>query len=142
MVYKDLNGDGMKKVTYDPFESGPLIKAVPSTEAQREIWASIVMDGQATLCYNESLAIDFDGNLRPDVLNLAYQELIKKHDALRAAFSADGKTFFVKAYQDTPIKYLDYTGRNRSELETLKRAEIQFKYDLVRGPCYLSLIHI
>ncbi|WP_142409118.1 non-ribosomal peptide synthetase [Bacteriovorax stolpii] len=130
----------MKKVTYDPFESGPLVKAVPSTEAQREIWASIVMDGQATLCYNESLAIDFDGNLRHDILNLAYQELIKKHDALRAAFSSDGKTFFVKAYQETPIKFLDYTGRSRSELEVLKRAEVQFKYDLVRGPCYRATL--
>ena len=38
------------KVTYNPFETGPLSKAVPSTEAQREIWASIVMDDNATLC--------------------------------------------------------------------------------------------
>nr|BDT29344.1 hypothetical protein BHI3_28100 [Bacteriovorax sp. HI3] len=124
------------KVTYNPFEGGPVAKAVPSTEAQREIWASMVMDEQATLCYNESLAIDFEGNLRPDVLNLAYQELVKRHDALRAAFSRDGKTFFVKEYQHTPIKNLDYSQKNRSELEVLKRGEVQFKYDLIHGPCY------
>ncbi len=141
MVSKVLNGDLLKdKVAYNPFEAGPVVRAVPSTEAQIEIWASIVMDPNATLCYNESLAINFQGNLNPEILNLAFQELIKKHDALRAAFSADGKTFFVKDYRPEPISFLDHSNKSQSELEALKKVEVLFKYDLVKGPCHRAIL--
>ena len=141
MVSKVLNGDQNKsKVAYNPFEAGPVLRAVPSTEAQIEIWASIVMDPNATLCYNESLAINFQGNLNPEFLNLAFQELLKKHDALRAAFSQDGKTFFVKDYIPEPITNIDHSSKSQSELEQLKKGEVQFKYDLVKGPCHRAIL--
>ncbi|MBC7428212.1 MAG: amino acid adenylation domain-containing protein [Bacteriovorax sp.] len=141
MVLKAADGDLKKdKVTYNPFEAGPIALAVPSTEAQIEIWASIVMDPDATLCYNESLAINFQGNLNPEILNFAFQELLKKHDALRAAFSADGKTFFVKEYTLEPITVLDHANKSQSELEELKKAEVLFKYDLVMGPCHRAIL--
>lgn len=141
MDSKVSQGDVVKKkVTYNPFETGPVARAVPSTEAQREIWASIVMDNNATLCYNEALAVDFEGHLQPDLLNLAFQELLKKHDALRAAFSNDGKTLFIKDYQYAPIAVLDYSTRNRNDLELLKKAEVEFKYDLINGPCYRATL--
>ncbi|MBC7538416.1 MAG: amino acid adenylation domain-containing protein [Bacteriovorax sp.] len=129
-----------KKVTYNPFESGFVSKAVPSTEAQREIWASIAMDSNATLCYNESLSINLDGSINTETFNIAFQELLKKHDSLRAAFSADGKTLFVKDYKEEPILFLDYSEKNKSDLEKLKKAEVQFKYDLVKGPCYRATL--
>ncbi|MBC7714649.1 MAG: amino acid adenylation domain-containing protein [Rhizobacter sp.] len=141
MVFKAADGDLKKdKVTYNPFEAGPIAKAVPSSEGQIEIWASIVMDPDATLCYNESLAINFQGNLNPEILNLAFQELIKKHDALRAAFSENGKTFFVKEYIPAPITFLDHSNKSESELTALKKAEVLFKYDLVMGPCHRAIL--
>lgn len=141
MTSKVANSDLKKsKVAYNPFEAGPLVKAVPSTEVQIEIWTSIVMDPDATLCYNESLAINFQGNLKPEILNQAFQELIKKHDALRAAFSADGKTFFVKEYRPEPITILDHSNNSQSELEKLKKAEVLFKYDLIKGPCHREIL--
>ena len=128
------------KVTYNPFEAGPLTKAVPTTEAQREIWASLVMDENATLCYNESVAIDLEGSLRKDVLESAFQLVLKKHDALRSIFSADGKTFFIKEYQPYQITYLDYSNQFSGEIEKLKKAEILFKYDLQNGPCFRAIL--
>lgn len=125
-----------QKVAYNPFETGLLTKVVPTTMAQREIWASIVMDANATLCYNESLAIDFDGALNSNALNIAFQHLLFKHDALRSVFSSDGKTFFVKEFAPDNIHYLDYTHKTIQDLEALKEFEVQFKYDLLKGPCY------
>lgn len=141
MDSKIVNGDLKKnKVTYNPFETGPLSKAVPSTEAQREIWASIVMDANATLCYNEALAIDFEGALDSNALNIAFQHLLIKHDALRSVFSSDGKTFFIKEFKPENIKFLDYSHKSVKDLEDLKKAEVEFKYDLVNGPCYRAIL--
>lgn len=125
-----------KKVTYDPFSGGPISKAVPTTEVQREIWASIVMDENATLCYNESAAILFQGPLNIQVLNLAYLEIQKKHDALRMIFSSDCKTFFVKEDSTLNITFHDYSEKTSADLEEFKQQEIQFKYDLINGPCH------
>jgi amino acid adenylation domain-containing protein len=125
-----------QKVHYNPFESGPISKAVPSTEAQREMWASIVMDSEATLCYNEALAISFNGILNTELFNLAFQELLKRHDALSSYFSADGKTFFVNEYQKTNITFIDFSKNLENDLEVLKKNEIQHKFDLVNGPIY------
>ncbi len=141
MDSKFASGDLKKnKVTYNPFETGPLSKAVPSTQAQREIWASIVMDDNATLCYNESLAIELDGALNSNALNIAFQHLLIKHDSLRSVFSPDGKTFYVKEFAPDNIKYLDYTSKGLQDIEALKKAEVEFKYDLVNGPCYRATL--
>jgi amino acid adenylation domain-containing protein len=141
MDAKFVSGDSKKqKVTYNPFETGPLSKAVPSTAAQREIWASIVMDANATLCYNESLAIDFDGALNSNALNIAFQHLLIKHDALRSVLSSDGKTFFVKEFTPDNINYLDFTNKTTQDLDALKEFEVQFKYDLIKGPCYRATL--
>ena len=128
------------KVTYNPFKVGPLTKAVPTTEAQREIWASIVMDENATLCYNESVAIEFEGQLNKEVLSSAFQQVLKKHDSLRAVFSDDGKFFFVKEFTETPIVYFNYSNRPSADLHLLKKAEVQYVYDLQNGPCYRAIL--
>lgn len=141
MDSKNVMNDFKKnKVTYNPFKAGPLLKAVPTTEAQREIWASIVMDENATLCYNESVAIDFEGQLQRDILSKAFQQVLKRHDSLRSVFSSDGKFFFVKEYKEVPVEYIDYSNRSADEVTLLKKAEIEFKYDLQNGPCYRAIL--
>lgn len=141
MDSKNIMNDLKKnKVTYNPFIAGLLSKAVPTTEAQREIWASIVMDENATLCYNESVAIELEGQLQPDVLSNALQQVLKRHDSLRAVFSGDGKFFFVKEFSEAPVVYLDYSNRPIGEIDQLKKSEVEFKYDLQNGPCYRAIL--
>jgi NRPS condensation-like uncharacterized protein len=133
-----------KKVTYDPFAIGPLSMAVPTTEVQREIWASIVMDENATLCYNESAAITFEGNLRPEILTKAFNELEKKHDSLRMIFSSDCKSFFIKEFFPHPLPFIDFSAKSPDDIETaleeLKSNEVQFKFDLINGPCHRTIL--
>ena len=85
----------MKKVNYNPFSAGAVSIALPTTEAQREIWATLALDKDSTLCYNESLAMDIEGIVNPESLNQAFQEILKRHDSLRSIFSLDGKSFFI-----------------------------------------------
>lgn len=133
-----------KKVTYDPFAIGPLSMAVPTTEVQREIWASIVMDENATLCYNESAAITFEGLLKPEILIKAFLELEKKHDSLRMIFSSDCKSFFIKEFSPTTIPIIDLSNKSQADiamaLEELKNHEVQFKFDLINGPCHRTVL--
>ena len=122
-----------KKVNYNPFAKGPLVIAIPTTESQREMWASLAMDDNATLCYNESIVLDLNGNLDEEILNKAFQEVLKRHDALRSIFSGDGKTFFIPEFKTNAIQVKNVF--NDEELEKYKHSEINTKFDLVNGPC-------
>ncbi len=130
----------MRKVDYNPFSAGPVSIAMPTSEGQREIWGSLALDKDATLCYNESLSMDLKGMVNPQVLNLAFQEIIKRHSALRSIFSADGKFFFVKEFSNQPISFLDWSEKPdlNQELEKFKQTQIESKIDLFSGPCFFA----
>lgn len=131
-----------KKVNYDPFSSGSLERAVPTTEAQREIWATLALDQEATLCYNESLSVKISGELDLKILNLAYQEVLKRHDALRSFFSPDGKFFFVKEYKFSPLDFIDLSSRENSnaEFKALEDSQVKLQFDLLNGPCLSTTV--
>lgn len=123
-----------KKVTYNPFENGVISAAVPTTEAQREIWATLKMDKQSTLCYNETLAVSLQGKVNHEAIKLAFQEILKGHDSLRAVFAQDGKTFLVKEYSYQEVPFIDMRG-NPARLKELLDNEVKLAFDLINGPC-------
>lgn len=141
-VSSNTEAQAMKKVDYNPFSSGSVLIAVPTTEAQREMWATLALDKNATLCYNESLALELKGSINPQILNLAFQEILKRHDALRSIFSADGKFFFVKDYQSQPISFLDWSDKASAEdeLQSFKAAQVTTQIDLFNGPCFFGTL--
>jgi amino acid adenylation domain-containing protein len=126
-----------KKVDYFPFSGGSIRIVVPTTEAQREIFATIKLDQDSTLCFNETLSIEMKGELHISALDQAYQEILKRHDALRAIFSADGKSMLVKDYEYIGLGHLDLSleGAGESRLKEFERDEVRFKFDLLNGPC-------
>jgi amino acid adenylation domain-containing protein len=132
----------MTKVDYNPFSAGSVALAVPTTEAQREIWATLALDKDATLCYNESLSMDLKGAIEPQLLNNAFQEILKRHDALRSIFSLDGKFFFIKEYKPQPVRFLDLSSsaNKESDLEKLKQTQVSEKIDLFTGPCFFATL--
>ena len=54
---------GLSAVDYDPFASPALERVVPSTEAQREIWLAAKLGEDASLAYNEAVALHLHGAL-------------------------------------------------------------------------------
>jgi hypothetical protein len=91
----DLRGAALAAVDYDPFASPALARVVPSTEAQREIWLAAKLGEDASLAYNEAVALHLRGTLDRAALAQALQDLVDRHDALRATFGPDGETFCV-----------------------------------------------
>ena len=114
-------------------------KEFQTTEAQREIWASMIMDENATLCFNISVTAPFTGPIDKELFKQAYQQLQKNHDALRMIFSDDGLSFIISdIYQS--LSLYDFTDKTATELEDFKHNEVQKKLDVTQAPGHRAFL--
>ncbi|MEO6862811.1 MAG: amino acid adenylation domain-containing protein, partial [Microcoleus sp.] len=131
-------------VDFDPFAGGELFACVPATEAQKEIWIAVQMGNEANCAYNESMCLRLQGNLDLESLRFSIQELVQRHDTLRATFSPDGSTLCVAASIALDIPMIDLSildDRDReSKLAYLRRQEVDRPFNLVSGPLFRSQI--
>lgn len=69
-------------VDYDPFAE-PTSITVPTTEPQREVFASVKFGGKPASCaYNESVSLVMNGDFNTSIFISSVQKLIEKHEAL------------------------------------------------------------
>lgn len=127
-------------VDYDPFAEAPLACAVPSTEAQREIWLAARLQPEASLAYNESATLRLSGPLDRDALERALEALLARHEALRATFSGDGESLLVAGamplrMRQRSLATLGEAERQR-EIETTLARSVERPFDLERGPLF------
>lgn len=94
-------------VDFDPFAGGKLLLTAAATESQKEIWASVRMGNDANCAYNESQTLRLKGTLDVEALQLALQELVQRHEALRTTFSPDGTTLCITASVKSEIPIVD-----------------------------------
>ena len=76
---------------YDPFAGTQISRVVPTTEPQREVWLADQLGREASLAYNESVSLRFNGPLQVDALKCALHDLVQRHEALRSTTSANGE---------------------------------------------------
>ena len=128
-------------VDFDPF-GGPEITALaPATESQMEIMTSCLLGGDAAnRAFNESFSIRFHGILDKPALEKALNDVIDRHDALRSAFSGDGKQICIFNNPRTPPDYQNLSDAAKSEqlkiLSDLTHKEAFTVFDLVNGPLF------
>jgi hypothetical protein len=111
----------------------------PTTEAQREIFHSLMMGDDANCAYNESNLLRFDGTLDLPALRAALLDLVVRHPALRSTFSADGLTqIFHAAPRELEIREHDFSALTADARELhwsqLQEEEARTPFDLVHGP--------
>ncbi|MET0290690.1 MAG: amino acid adenylation domain-containing protein [Pseudoxanthomonas sp.] len=127
-------------VNYDPFASGALSRVVPTTEPQRELWLATRLDPDATLAYNESVALQLDGSLDADVLAAALDDVVRVHDALRAGIGPDGETFWVPEQSSFALQRLDLSALSaQARVATVaerRRAGVQTPFVLEQGDLF------
>ncbi|MFD2570936.1 amino acid adenylation domain-containing protein [Spirosoma soli] len=126
-------------VDFDPFAGPDLVRLAPSTEPQTEIWTACQFGGDdANRAYNESVSLRFNGPVDKLALELALSGLVHRHEALRSAFSADGKHICV--FQEMPVglDYRDYSDKADAEKEQIVAEYVKqdalHVFDLVNGP--------
>ncbi|MEO8206360.1 MAG: amino acid adenylation domain-containing protein, partial [Chthoniobacterales bacterium] len=117
----------------------PRIDIAPTTEAQREIWASAQMGDDANCAYNESNIISLKGSLDRSALEKALLHVIQRHSALRSTFSEDGEQQRVQPapeYFELPLTDISsQSAENKaSDYTALRTTESSHAFDLVHGP--------
>jgi amino acid adenylation domain-containing protein len=127
-------------VDYDPFAGEPLLRVVPTTEPQREVWLGDQLGREASLAFNESVSLRLRGALNAPALHAAVTALVARRDALRAVFGPDGETLCVLdagAFSPVPIDLssLDRAAADAA-LQAHRRAAVETPFDLTRGPLF------
>lgn len=138
MSLNTLTGPGTEAVEHDPF-AGPALEAfVPISESQREVWLAAQLGDDVNLAYNEGLEITLRGTLDEAALKGALQQVIDRHEGLRASFSSSGDWMMVLAA--LPLEQV-YTTHDFSispdpltALATLDRQQMHTPFDVEQGP--------
>ncbi|MBS0226179.1 MAG: non-ribosomal peptide synthetase, partial [Proteobacteria bacterium] len=131
-------------VVHDPFAQA-LLRVVPTTEGQREIWLADHLDREASLAYNEALNIRLEGALDHAALKQALQALVQRHDALHSVLSGDGQTLCVLEQAMLPLAIEDLSGLDLlAQSEQLAKAEaaaVSHPFDLQDGPLFRAALY-
>jgi amino acid adenylation domain-containing protein len=104
-------------VDYDPFAGGELLRVVPTTEPQREVWLADQLGEDASLAFNESVSLRLRGTLDAAAMESALAELARRHDALRASFGPDGETLCVLEDAGFALAHRDFSGPDAAARE-------------------------
>ena len=125
-------------VDYDPFAGATLARVVPATAPQREVWLASMLEPEASLAYNESVSLRLHGELDAQALRAALQQLVDRHEALRATFGNDGSELLIAERQELacPLRDLSWLGPDEQQADVaaaLRRAVTE-PFDLANGP--------
>jgi amino acid adenylation domain-containing protein len=130
----------MTKVEYDPFASPDLARAVPTTEAQREIWFADQLGRDASLAYNESISLQIRGPLAIQALQDALLALADRHEALRSTLSGDGLSLLIAPRGSLRAQLVDLSAQREearvATLDELRSTAVETPFDLVNGPLF------
>ena len=112
----------------------------PASFGQERLWFFEQLEPDSAL-FNESAALHFDGPLDADVLERAWQELARRHEAFRTSFfvSEDGHLKqAISSSVQVSIPRADLTMLSEAEqqahLHALIEAEVENPFDLTQAP--------
>src|SRR5690606_32466484 len=126
---------------FNPFAGPAIERVIYITQPQAEIWiACEIGDDDANRAYNVSVSLILKGSLNKKSLQKTIQSLVKRHEALRAVFSTDGR--FMTVFEDLAIKIdeLDLSTLSDSEkdktLNDYLSSNANYIFDLTKGPLF------
>lgn len=120
---------------------------IPLSYSQQQIWLHSKLAGTA-LIYNEPITIHRQGELDIQVLERAFTEIVRRHEAWRTTFEWDGdqgKQIVHLSPEHIEIPWIDLRGHPRADHEALQLASLDVRqpFDLARGPMYrLRLVRL
>lgn len=114
------------------------IREAPVTEPQLEVWLSDQLGEEASCSYNESFTLHMRGNVNEFALKEALQQVVGRHDALRASFSQEGNTQRFASKLALKIPTVDLTDLGPAErnarFQQLVRDDARTAFRLSEGP--------
>ncbi|MEZ4729299.1 MAG: amino acid adenylation domain-containing protein [Caldilineaceae bacterium] len=116
-------------VTHGPLPAQP--RQIPVTAAQHQLWLLGQISPQGALAYHERLLVQFDGRLDVAALQQAFQQVVDRHEALRATLSADGQW---QTIQPTLKIELPVHTLSAAEMAAWLDGESRQPFDFTNGP--------
>jgi amino acid adenylation domain-containing protein len=111
---------------------------VPLTEAQMEIWLSAQLGEDASCAFNESFTLLMRGQLDAKALRDSLQDLVSRHEALRATIIPERSSLRFSAPVELSVPFEDLSSASESQrataLQNAKQEEASAPFDLVSGP--------
>lgn len=125
---------------HDPFAGGAPALLAPTTEPQREIWLADQLGPEASLAFNLSVSLQFHGDLNLEFMRDALQELVDRHESLRASIGADGETFCVLERSALLLPIADLSSLNpidrQMAVDERIRLTVETPFALDQGPLF------
>ena len=113
----------------------PAVLDAPLTEPQIEILLSAQLGDDASCAYNESVRLDLLGPLDRNALRGALDDLIARHDALRARIVVD--RMHIAPHLSVPIEEGDCSA---AALDAALEAAARVPFDLASGPLLRAML--
>lgn len=125
-----------------PDASVPLPDVVPMTEPQREIFLAAQMGDAASMVFNESVSLAFDGPIDVAAMAAALDDVVARHDALRARVKIGEQALHIvpKLELDVPVADLTQTAATADRLAELIAEDARTPFDLAEGPLVRAFI--
>ncbi|MDM0115084.1 amino acid adenylation domain-containing protein [Variovorax sp. J22R133] len=130
---------------FDPFACGAIERVIGTTEAQREIWLADKLSPEASLAYNESISLTLRGELDFEALQTAVNQVVARHESLRATVAADGMELMIN--EPTPFALARHdlgALQPAARAEALARARtesVATRFDLENGPLFRAALY-
>ena len=115
-------------------------KKVELTPGQQEIWVEQQLGKNAAAAYNLGCELHFNGKLQVENLELAIQQLIDRHEALRASFSIEETVQQIHAKRELELAVFDLStfdsAKQENHLQQLRHTEAETPFDIFREVPY------
>lgn len=133
-------------VDFNPFEGNEIEKVIITNEPQREVWLSCVIGGdEASLAYNESVSLEFKGDFNFPAFEKAINDLIVRHEGLRAVISRNGENLIIYKECLCDIYTEDLSGADianwQLQIKDFFHKEMEKPFDLYNGPLFRFFVH-
>ena len=92
---------------FDPFAGGELLRVSPATAPQREILAAAKMSDEANTAFNEGVVLRVRGELDVELLEICFNEIVRRHDVLQATFSSSANEICLHEPKHLKIDFED-----------------------------------
>ncbi|MDB6063058.1 MAG: putative peptide synthetase protein [Verrucomicrobiaceae bacterium] len=114
---------------------GDIIAVIDTSEPQREIFTAINAGGAtASIAFNESMTLTMSGAVDEPSFRQALEQLVLRHDALRATFNRYGTQFCIHRKLSPDYHYIDATAAADAVLKREQQRAVQQPFDLHQGP--------
>jgi amino acid adenylation domain-containing protein len=144
MTSMDKSRVQLSEVDYDPFAEPELARAVPTTDAQREVWLADQLGREASLAYNEAVVLSIDGSLNEPALQEALAALADRHESMRATFSEDGQMMLIEPRGVLRAELVQHGALSEPEqlaaLKALEDQAVNEPFDLRKGPLFRATL--